>query len=210
VNAKKMFLSFIPWIAFSLLAQRRGADGATISCLVAFGLALWFAVKDSKSSSLKIIDATGVVTFGLMGIVAFVGGPSVDRNVIDFGRGGAAIVLGLIMLTSVLFVPFTEQYARETVPAQYWGSPVFRAVNRRISAVWALAVLVMGGGHLLAGWLDPASSANTSSRPIDLFFNWALPVALILLAIKYTDKTAAAAGEHDAPAVPAHTESIYR
>ncbi|MCW2525449.1 MAG: putative rane protein [Pseudonocardiales bacterium] len=190
MNSKKMFMSFIPWLVFSVIVQRHGTNAAGIAALAAAMLGAWFAVKDK--GSLKIIDATGIAVFGAMAAVAFVGGTSVDANVADFGRGGASIVLALVMLGSVLIVPFTEQYARESVPREYWNSPTFHAVNRRISAVWGAAVLVMGLGHLLAGHLDPASAPVSGARPIDLLLNWGLPVVLVLLATEYTKKTAAA------------------
>jgi hypothetical protein len=200
MSAKKMFLSFLPWIAFSVLANRHGNNGATTACLVSVGLALLLAIKQSKNSSLKIIDVTGIVIFGAMTVVAAIGGAAVENRVIDFGLGGASILLGVVMLASTLFVPFTEQYARESVPREYWKSPVFRAVNRRISAVWGVAVLVMGVGPLIAGHFDPASAPKAGARPLDLIFNWVVPVLLILWAMNYTKKASAAAGS-DAPAV---------
>jgi hypothetical protein len=192
MNIKQMLLSFVPWIAFSVLAQRGGAQGATAACLVATALAILFTVRNSKTSSVKLIDLTGIATFGVMTAVAAVGDTATDANVIDFGRGASALVLGAVMLISVAFVPFTEQYARESVPREYWGSPVFRAVNRRISAIWAAAILAMGFGHLIAGHLDPNSAPQAGSRPIDLLFNWVLPVLLVLGAMQLTNKAVAA------------------
>jgi hypothetical protein len=211
VNTKNFFLSFLPWVAFSVLATRHGAHGAVAACLVATGLSIWFAVKDSRASRsgrIKLIDATGIATFGVMTVIAALGNTSMQNHVIDFGRGGATFVLGAVMLGSVFFVPFTEQYARETVPQEYWHSPVFRSVNRRISAAWGAAVLVMAGGHLLAGGIDPASAPKSGARPIDLVFNWVIPVLLVLWAINYTKKVSADAGSTASatpanPAVPA-------
>jgi hypothetical protein len=205
VNTKNFFLSFLPWVAFSVLATRHGAHGAVTACLVATVLSLWFAVKDargSQSGRIKIIDATGIATFGIMTVVAALGSTTMQDHVIDFGRGGATFVLGAVMLGSVLFVPFTEQYARESVPQQYWHSPVFRSVNRRISAAWGAAVLLMAAGHLLAGEIDPASAPNSGARPVDLVFNWVIPVLLVLWAIKYTKKVSAAADSTASATVP--------
>ncbi len=203
MDSKKMFLSFIPWLAFSVLAARHGANGAVAACLVAAGLSLVFAVKgSSKDSSVKMIDVLGIVLFGAMAAVAAVGGVSVENKVIDFGRGGAALVLGLVMLVSALFVPFTEQYARETVDRRYWKSPVFRSVNRRISAVWGVAVLAMGVGHLVAGALDPASAPHAGARPADLILNWGIPVLLVVWAMNTTKKIASTASSNAPTAAP--------
>jgi hypothetical protein len=194
MDSKKMFLSFIPWLAFSVLAARHGADGAVAACLVATGLSLVFAVRDSKDGGLKLIDVLGIVLFGTMAAVAAVGDVSVENKVIDYGRGGAALVLGVVMLASTLFVPFTEQYARESVDRRYWNSPAFRSVNRRISAAWGAAVLVMGAGHLIAGYLDPASAPKAGARPVDLILNWGIPVLLVLWAMNVTRKLSETAG----------------
>ena len=34
------------------------------------------------------------------------------------------------LFASLLFMPFTEEYARDQVPEQYWDSARFKAVNR--------------------------------------------------------------------------------
>jgi hypothetical protein len=90
--------------------------------------------------------------------------------------------------------------ARETVPREYWASPVFRSINRRISALWGGVVAVMAAGHLLAGAIDPPSDPVPAARPVDLLLNWALPTALILLAVNCTQRISAAArDENTAP-----------
>jgi hypothetical protein len=45
----------------------------------------------------------------------------------------------LIAFGSLLFTPFTEQYARESVPRQFWSSPAFKQTNRRLTIMWAFA-----------------------------------------------------------------------
>jgi hypothetical protein len=112
-----------------------------------------------------------------------VGTEAIRSDVANYGRGGSTLVLALVMLGSVLLLPFTEQYARESVPRQYWGSPVFRSVNRRISAAWGLAVTVIGAGHLLAGDLQ---AGGHSSLVVKLVLNWVVPAGLALAAMTYT------------------------
>jgi hypothetical protein len=34
---------------------------------------------------------------------------------------------------------FTEQFARESAPKEYWGSPTFKKINRVLSAGWGAA-----------------------------------------------------------------------
>lgn len=194
MNSNKMFLSLIPWVVFSVTINRRGADAAAIAALAAAALSLFFLIKESQRGRVKIIDITGVATFGALAFVGFSGGRSVTDWIADYGRGTAALVLAVIMLGSAITVPFTEQYARESVPREYWNSPVFRSINRKISALWGGVAAVMGAGHLLAGRLDPASNPVAGARPVDLILNWALPIALILFAVNQSKQIAEAAG----------------
>ena len=71
MNTKQMFLSFVPWIAFTVLANRTGTQGAIAACLVATALAIIFFVKNSNTGSVKVIDITGTSggTFTLAGNV---------------------------------------------------------------------------------------------------------------------------------------------
>jgi hypothetical protein len=194
MNSNKMFLSLIPWVVFSVIINHRGSDAAAIAALAAAALSLFFLVRESQKGGARIIDVTGVATFGALAFIGFSGGQSVTNWIADYGRGTAALVLAAIMLASSITVPFTEQYARESVPREYWTSPVFRSVNRRISALWGGATAVMGAGHLLAGRLDPASNPVTGARPVDLILNWALPIALILFAVNRSKQISDAAG----------------
>lgn len=206
MNSKKMFLSLVPWLVFTVVINRRGADAAAIAALAAAALSLVFLVKDSQQTGVKIIDVTGVLTFGALAFVGFSGGQSVTDWIADYGRGTAALVLAVIMLGSAITVPFTEQYARESVPREYWKSPVFRSVNRKISALWGAVVTLIGLGHLLAGAIDPASNPVSGARPFDLFLNWGVPIALIFLAVNATQKISSAAGDGAPPAPAAPTQ----
>ena len=84
-------------------------------------------------------------------------------------------------------MPFTEQYARESVPREYWHTERFRSVNRRISPAWGLAIASMAAGHLPA-WLFSRVDVGIAlpARPLDLAFGWILPIALVWRAVRYT------------------------
>jgi hypothetical protein len=49
---------------------------------------------------------------------------------------GVGLILGLIILILVPFIPFTEQFARESVPRSQWTSPTFKKINLGMSAAW--------------------------------------------------------------------------
>jgi hypothetical protein len=193
----KIFLSLVPWLVFSFMINRRGEDFAGYAAVIATALAIVFLVRD-RDTGVKVIDVAGVVTFAVLAVACFAGGVDTERWVADYGRGTSTAVLAVIMLVSAVTVPFTEQYARQSVPKAYWHSPLFRAINRKISAAWGLAILVMAGSHLLAGFLDPLSDPKQGARPIDLFFNWVVPIVLILAALNYTRRVSATAGEQTA------------
>jgi hypothetical protein len=183
MSSNKMFYSLIPWAVFTLAAGHGGTKFVAPAALVATVLALAVAIYNTRGSSLKIIDASGVLTFAAITVIAFVSGDPVRRHLVDYGRGSAALILALVMFASLLFTPFTEQYARESVPEQYWHSPVFRAVNRKLTAIWGTAILVMSGGHFLSGHLEAAGELH---RRTNLTLNWIVPVLLVLGALKLT------------------------
>ena len=161
---------------------------------MAAALAIFFTVKNSRTSSLKLIDLTGIATFGVMTVVAAIGNATTDANVVDFGRGAAALVLGAIML----------DLGRVRA--------VHRAVRPgiRVARVLGLARLPRAkpshqrhlgprrsrnGGRALAG---RATSTRSRRRrptpvPIDFLFNWVIPVLLVLGAINLTKQVVAGA-----------------
>jgi hypothetical protein len=204
MKSTKMFISLIPWVLFTLIAGHAGAKFVGWAALVAGVLTVAITIKgvrektvDGHRSSLKLIDAAGIVTFAAMAALAFTGSDQLRRNIVDYGRGSCALILAVVMLGSLLVVPFTEQYAREQTPRQYWNSPVFRSVNRHISAAFGLAVLAMTGSHFYSGYLESHSELTTRAN---LILNWVIPVLLIMAAVKYTDRIKADSS-HQAPSV---------
>jgi hypothetical protein len=51
------------------------------------------ASRGARETGVNIIDAAGVVTFGLLTVVGLVATPHVQQLIVDHGRGGAALVL---------------------------------------------------------------------------------------------------------------------
>jgi hypothetical protein len=191
MNPKMMLTSLVPWAVFTVIAGHAGADHVGLAALLATALAVGVTVKNGLRQA-KLIDLTGITTFGLMTVVAFLGDHGVRQDIVDYGRGGCALVLAVVMLGSLLFVPFTEQYARESVPQQLWNSPMFHSVNRRISAVFGLALLGMAGSHFVSGYL-----LATSGLPMraNLVLNWVIPIVLVVGAMKYTARITEPAAE---------------
>jgi hypothetical protein len=207
VNIKQLLLSLLPWIVFSVIVHRAGTTAAGLAALIAVAISLTLMIR-GRGRGLKTLDVTGVVTFGALAAYCFTGGTDAASWVADYGRGTAAVVVGVVMLGSALLVPFSEQYARESVPQQYWGSPVFRAVNQKISALWGVVMLAMSVCHFLAGYLDPAGSAANgtvnATAPGGLLLNWLVPAGLVFLGYKATMSITASASEPSQQRTPAN------
>ena len=49
--------------------------------------------------------------------------PAADAFLAGYGRALAAAILAAVIFLLLPVMPFTEQYARESVPREYWHSP---------------------------------------------------------------------------------------
>lgn len=185
MNAKMMLLGFAPWIIFSVVAERAGADHVALAAILAFVVALGLTVYETLRSGWKVLDVAGVVTFGIITVIGLVGDDQVDEALVNFGRGGSTFVLAAIMAISAFTIPFTEQYARQSVDKSLWDSPYFRAKNKRISLMWAEVIFAIAVSHIIAGVLT-SSQDLAGSHPANLVLNWVIPIVLIVFAIKRT------------------------
>nr|WP_296770039.1 hypothetical protein [Rhodococcus sp. (in: high G+C Gram-positive bacteria)] len=185
MNAGMMFVGFAPWIIFSVIAERAGADYVALAAILAFVVALALTVYQKMRSGWKVLDVAGLVTFGIIAVIGLVGDNAVDEDLVNFGRGGSTFVLAAIMAISAFTIPFTEQYARESVDKSLWDSPYFRAKNKRISLMWAEVIFAIAVSHIVAGILT-SSQDLAGSHPANLVLNWVVPIALIVFAVKRT------------------------
>ncbi|MEJ2865381.1 hypothetical protein [Actinomycetospora flava] len=196
----KTLSGFAPWIVFTLTASRLGPGAVGVACLLALAVAVGLIAREMiKGESPKLLEVSAAVVFLALGIVAFAV-PGVDAFLAGYGRALAAAALAAIIFATLPVMPFTEQYARESVPREFWHTERFRSINRRISAVWGAVIVGMAVSHTVAGTFD-APGAGAGFRPTDLVFNWVVPGLLIWAAIAFTHKTQAAAkADHDARA----------
>ena len=176
-----IYLSFGSWVLFTVLAEHGTLKAAAIASLViAIGVTLY---STRGGGSVKMLDAAAIATFIAFTILAFVGDHSLTHFLTRYARAIAAALLAILVFGSLLFTPFTEQYARERVAKQYWDSPQFKAVNRKLTLVWGGVFAVMTCSHIIAGAID---------RPItNVIFNWAVPIYLVLHASKAAPTAAA-------------------
>src|SRR5436190_20968990 len=73
------------------------------------------------------MDTLQAVVFGVIAVVGFVGGQDVDAWLFDWANGLTTLTLGVLILLFLPVMPFTEQYARESVPKEYWEEPDVQA-----------------------------------------------------------------------------------
>jgi hypothetical protein len=172
-GGKGIFIALIPWIIFTVLASHATLKIGSIAALVA---AVVIALPGVRAGRPKLLEVGAVVTFIGFVVVALVVDSSTAHWVARYARGIAALILAVISFVSLFFTPFTEEYARDQVPEQYWGSPRFKAINRKLTLMWACIFAAMVPFHIVAGAVD--------TRLGNIMFNWAIPLGLVYWGIK--------------------------
>ncbi len=135
-----IILAFAPFIAFALVDRLVGpTEGLIAGALTS--AALLIRDRMTPGRTLKILEIGTVILFAGMAAYAVLGGPAWSlmgvRLRVDLG------LLLIVLISMVLQRPFTLQYAREQVDPAHWDSPEFLRTNYIITAVWALAFVVL-------------------------------------------------------------------
>jgi hypothetical protein len=177
-----IYLAFVPWILFSLITQHDTLKAAAVVALIAAVLIATPAVLAGRP---RMLEIGAVVAFIGFTIVAFTADPATTHWVARYARAIAALLLALIAFSSLLFVPFTEQYARESVAPEFWSTPRFKQINRQLTVMWGWVFLAMMVSHVVAGAID--------TRRGNTIFNWVIPIILIIWAVKRTGELSEAA-----------------
>ena len=160
-----LITGFLPWIAFSLISTRMAGNGVAWSALIAVAITIVAMAIARPAWPPKILNVGSAVLFGVIAIVGFVGGPDVDLWLYTWAAPGVGVALGLFVLATVPFMPFTEQYARESTPRAYWGSPTFKKINRVLSLAWGVAITVMGMANIAVSALDLRAHLDVQRQP---------------------------------------------
>jgi hypothetical protein len=181
-----IYIAFIPWVLFTLITQHDTLKAAAVVALLA---AVAIALPALLAGRPKLLELGAVAAFAGFTVVAFAADASTAAWLARYARALAAGLLALIAFGSLLFTPFTEQYARESVPRRYWSSPRFVAINRKLTLMWACVFTAMIPAHIIAGAVD-TWRANT-------IFNWVIPILLVV----WTAKRTAAVSDGEQPEV---------
>jgi hypothetical protein len=167
--------SFAPWFVFIVIYRLTSLEAAVVAgvlaALVVFGRAL-------IHHRIHLFDVAGLLYFLGLGAALVFLTPGAVEPWGPYVQLGSHILLTLLVFGSILVGhPFTEPYARETTPRQFWDTAEFHATNRRISAVWGLAFLV--------GTLSLIAAASIDARPVLLHV--IVPLGALYAAFKYTE-----------------------
>jgi MFS family permease len=161
--------AFAPWIIYWVVANSDSnwLYGAVAAVLVA----IIFAAPTIRAGRIKWFDAVTIVFFVGLIIAGLVVGAQ-DKDFMDnYAQVFSMAVLAAIAFGSLLFTPFTEQYAPDN-----WDTPSLKRINRVLTLVWGLvfaAVAVLG----FIADREPTT---------DNWTNWVIPIVLLALAIRFT------------------------
>jgi hypothetical protein len=167
-----ILISFLPFVVFFALMRLVTPVAGLIGAFVVSSLLFWRMRR--RAESVKILEVGSLILFGLLTIYTFVAASrwTVARVRLAVDAG----LLAIVVVSLGIGRPFTLQYARERVPAQFWNSPVFLATNRIITAVWAGAFVVLVAADAAAEYV-PA---------VPLWVDVGASVAALLAAIWFT------------------------
>ncbi|MFI8346462.1 hypothetical protein [Streptomyces sp. NPDC085596] len=175
VGTGSVFLSFAPWIIFGVVASPSTWEYAALAALVA---ATVLSAQDLLHGKIRILDAVGIVFFAVLSVLAL----ALNRPDLLWVETYAQVIsnglVAVVAFASLLYDPFTAQYARESTPRQYWDSPVFRHINRVLTAYWGVTFAVMTASTWLAIHFPDQ----------DDWFNWVIPIVLLVIAVKFTQR----------------------
>jgi hypothetical protein len=178
-----LVLAFLPLLVFSVLARFLPHGDIGIAGLAAAVVALIAILTSHPIWPPKIINSCSLVLFAVIAVLGFTVGKHDDRWLATWGGGGVGIILGLIILSLVPVVPFTEQFARESVPQAEWSSPTFKKINRVLSAAWGVAIVAIGICRIGAAAID----SHSNSRLPVILVGLAVPLVIIVYMLKFTD-----------------------
>ena len=135
-----ILLAFTPFIVFALIDRLVGStEGLIAGALVSAALLARDWMTSGRTP--KLLEIGTMLLFGGLTLYAVLEEPTWSvigvRLCVDSG------LLLIVLVSMAVGRPFTLQYAREQVAREFWDSSEFLHTNYVITAVWALAFLVM-------------------------------------------------------------------
>ncbi|MFG1643008.1 hypothetical protein ACGFMK_22175 [Amycolatopsis sp. NPDC049252] len=167
--------SFVPWIAFAIVATQFDWRWSGLTGLVLAAALLVLARRDGRKADTLIIEWSALAFFVLLTAVAF-GFPASPLKTYTGALTDAWLALtawGSILLRH----PFTLGIARTMTPPELWDNPVFKRVNLVITLVWAASFTITGlAGIALLNFAPHATAALIALKVL----GFAVPVAFTI------------------------------
>jgi intracellular septation protein A len=165
---------FLPWVIFWIVAGPTNWEQAATTAAIA---AIILAIPSLQARGrLKVFEMATIVCFVVVAVLALV----VERHTLAFVERHAQLlacgVLAGVILGSLFFVPFTEQYAREATPRAAWSLPEFKRANRVLTMVWGVVFSLAALCGVVAEIRLPEAEV----------FRYVIPISLIVGAIGFT------------------------
>jgi hypothetical protein len=176
-NAKRedgvsILLGLTPFIVFFVLMRLvspLGGLAAAFAVSVLLGLRQW-----RRGEPVKVLEIGSLALFGALVLYTLIAAPDWTVARVRLAVDGGLLVIVLVSLA--IGMPFTLQYARESVPKELWNAPLFMTTNQRITAAWAAAFAVMTAADAAAHYIEA----------IPLWIDIAASVAALAAAVWFT------------------------
>ena len=179
-----ILLSLSPFIAFFVLMRvvhpLAGLVGAFAVSLL-LGVLQW-----RRGESVKVLEIGSLALFGALVFYTLVAAPEWTVATVRLAVDAGLFAIALVSL--LVGRPFTLQYARESVPKEFWSSPLFLSTNQQIAA-WTAAFAVMAAADAAAQYVEA----------IPLWIDIAATVAAFAAAFWFTRWSSARARRRAAP-----------
>ena len=145
-------------------------------------------VRAIAKGHVHVLDGASLAYFAGLAALVVATRPTDLDHWAAYAQAGSHLVLMTIVWGSILIGrPFTEAYARETTPQEYWDTWEFHQTNMRISAAWGAAFVV--------GFVSLVLAATTNTLPFLLRI--AVPFGSLYAAYQFTDQQRQAADTPD-------------
>jgi hypothetical protein len=158
-----ILISFLPFVVFFALMRLVTPAAGLIGAFLVSSLLTWRMRR--RTESVKILEIGSLILFALLTLYTFVAAPRWTVATVRLAVDGG--LLAIVVVSLGIGRPFTLQYARERVPAQFWNSPLFLTTNQIITAVWAGAFAVLVAADAAAEyvpavpiWVDVGASVG--------------------------------------------------
>jgi hypothetical protein len=168
---------FVPWILLSIL---EGPGRLELAAGLALGLsAVLFAAGRLAGTRTKILEVVDLVSFAAFLVLAITATPGVKHWLeLWFGEMSNLLLVLVVVVSMLVRVPFTIQYAKEQTDPSVWSSPLFQRINYVVTGAWGVAFLISA----IAGYVGDGILHSNDN----IWTGWVIQIAAQLCAVQFT------------------------